>query len=118
MGSGELCIPIVTDEFAQGDWLNSTLIARPNVFGSLLTFGTDEYTTQDSHLEIIARELGLMDPNFMTLLLHKPEGMSNREWKFKSPLKRIHFCFGSVAVQDEMCVIRVDDSIEPLSFKW
>lgn len=112
-------IYIAHDEFGMGSAIGSMLAEYEERLGSIVTFGTDQdrflnVIDQKSHLAIWARELAESKDNFLMPLLQLPEGQINTTWNHLSPLSEVHLKFGSVTVGDSVCIISVDENVQPL----
>lgn len=112
------CIPLILNEFSQGAEITKYLVAFRDQIPGLVTFGADEdaFTTKkptESHLGIIARELAT-DGQFVAPLCRTPNNLSISSWEVRSPLLDFDRRYGSIVVEDSVCIVSIDESVSPL----
>ncbi len=113
----DFCIPLILDEDGVGTRLASRIAQNIDQIPGFVTFGTDAKAGIPTHLEIISHEL-VVGHNLLAVLCKFPSNLMGYEWAKQSPLNAAHLKFGNIIVRKDVCIINIDESVEPLPKPW
>ena len=114
--ANQRCIPIIAEEFQHGTMLEMAIGSNRGRIPGVVTFGTKENDNMPlmTHLAVVCRSIANDDPNFLAVMCGWEEGLSKSEWLCEARLMDLQMKFGSIAVEDGVCTITIDESVPPL----
>ena len=112
------CIPLILNEFAQGVELPKYLTRFKDHIPGFVTFGAEENAysgniTAQSHLSIVSRGLAA-EQQFLAPFCKTMNDSPISRWEVRSPLLAFDHRYGSIVVERDVCIVSIDESIEPL----
>lgn len=110
------CIPIIAEEFQLGTMLEMAIGRNKDRIPGVVTLGRKENDGMPlmTHLAVVCRSIASDDPNFVAVMCGWEDGLSKSEWLHEAKLMDLHMKFGSLAVENGVCTIQVDNDVPPL----